>query len=259
MFSQTIALIRYQLLGILNSRLLAVLLVLFVIVVLSGQFVSQLALINVDSIANAVMADLIRYCLVFMMLVTVCYQIAQDYELQFFDRLLAMPVNRYQYILAQLTLVTVLAALLVLPVFLVLGISDMSAAVYWSAAVFLELILVGQIASLVSVSLEKLPVALMASLAFYLFSKSLPLIGLILIESAPFYEEEASFQFYRIFFDSIQFLVPAMDAFAQNNLLFVEQGQLDALVGQLVTIVIYSLFLQCIMLVDFYRKEFNAS
>ena len=234
-------------------------LVLLVIVVLTGQFVTQLALIDVERIANALMADLMRYCLVFIMLVTVCYQISQDYELQFFDRLLAMPVSRFQYLLAQLALVTVLAVLFVLPLLLVLGLSDLNSAVYWAAAVFLELLLVGQIASLVSISLEKLPVALMASLAFYLFIKTLPLIGLILVESAPFYEEEQSFQFYRLFFDSIQFLMPGMEAFAQNNLLFVKQGYVGALAGQLTTIVIYSLLLQSMVLIDLYRKEFNAA
>jgi len=258
-FSQTIALIRYQLLGLVNLRLCLLLACFAGLGVLAGQFIGELALINSERIAQAAVADLMRYCVVILMLVLVNYQVAQDYELQFFDRLLAMPVDRYQYVLAQFCVIAVLSCLLVMPIALVLLLNNAGQSGYWTLAVYIELLLVGQIATLVAVSLEKLVVALIASLAFYLFAKTLPLIQLALNQSAAFYPEEAGFHFSQWFYSAVQTIMPPMHAFAQNNLMFVSDGSIAALGRQLIVVLVYSLFVQAIVLADFYRKELNRT
>jgi ABC-type transport system involved in multi-copper enzyme maturation permease subunit len=258
MFSQTIALIRYQLLGQVNARLWLVLLCFAVLGALAGQFIAQLSLVNSEQIALAATADLMRYCAVLLMLITVSYQVAQDYELQFFDRLFAMPVKRFQYVLAQFFLVVVMAVLLVLPIVLVMSFSNAPATLYWAISVVLELVLVGQIATLIAVSLEKLTIALMSSFAFYLFAKGLPLVQLALSESASFYQEESSFQFYQLFFSGLEMIMPTMEAFAQNNLLFDLTDSGLALLRQAIAVLVYSLFVQAVVLIDFYRKELNG-
>ena len=91
MFNQTIALFRYQLLGILNRKLLVVLIAIAMAAFLFSRFVAELAIIHSQSISLASLAELLRYSLLLMLVISICHQISQDYELGQFERLLATP------------------------------------------------------------------------------------------------------------------------------------------------------------------------
>jgi len=253
---QTIALFLYQLRGIVNSRIIIAVLAILAIAFVGGRFVAELAIINSEAIALAAMADFVRYSLITVLIISVCYQISQDYELHQFERLLAMPVTRLQYVLAQLLVLLTLALLLSVTVFLLLlAVSGLSSAFYWSNALFLEMILVGQFSMLAIISLEKLPVAVVFTLAIYLLAKAAPLIELVLSQSTVYYGQEAGFQFSSFIFSVIQYVLPDSQAFAQNNALL--GGEEGLLIQQLVAVIIYVAFIQFVILLDFYRKEFN--
>ena len=260
MFNQTIALFRYQLLGILNRKLLVVLVAIVIAAFLFSRFVAELAIIHSQSIALASMAELLRYSFLLTLVISICHQISQDYELGQFERLLAMPISRSQYVVAQFLVLLALALVYVTPMFLVmLALSDFGIAVYWSLAVLLELLLVGQIAVLAIISLEKLPVAVVFTIAMYLLARTVPYVDLIFTRSTEYYQDETGFQFAESLFLWLQYLFPGVNAFAQNNAIF-EAGDLGDLLGkQFVTVVIYGLFIQFIILIDFYRKEYNRS
>lgn len=260
MFKQTIALFHYQLLSILNIKMMLLMVFIYVAAFLSGQFVAQLAIINSDSIALGVMADFLRYSLAFLLIISLSYQVSQDYEISQFDRLLAMPISRGLYILAQNVVLLFVSLLLIIPVFLLMTLlGDVSIAGYWSLAVFLELVLIGQFALLAILSLEKLPIAVIFTLAIYLLTKSAPLLDLIFSQSVDIYEEERGFQLGYSIFSVIRYVLPDASAFAQNNVLFnpLEAGGL--IFKQLTSVVIYGLFIQFVILIDFYRKEFNQA
>ncbi len=260
LLKQTIALFRYQLLGIVNSKIILLLIAILMAGFLLNRFVAELAIINSDTIGLGVMAEFLRYSLLLLLIVSLCHQISQDYELNQFDRLLAMPLSRGQYVLAQFLVLLAMAILLVLPMFiLLLVLSDLSVAVYWSLAVLLELLLVGQLAVLAILSLEKLPVAVIFTLAIYLLARTVPFVDLIFDQSTEFYQEETGFQFAQFFFAGLQYVFPDMTAFAQNNAIFTASGFTSQLGQQLISVVVYGLFIQFIILVDFYRKEFNRS
>ena len=171
MFSQTIALFRYQLRGIVNYRIIVAIAAILVLALMGYQFVSELAIINSEAIALAVIADFLRYSLIIILIISLCYQISQDYELRQFEHLLAMPVTRNQYVLSQFFVLLTLSLIFTLPVFLLMSIlNEFPLAVYWSTALFLEMILVGQFSILAILSLEKLPVAVIFTLAIYLLA-----------------------------------------------------------------------------------------
>ncbi len=258
MFKQTITLFRYQLLGIMNTRFMLLLLLVLTLAFLVGQFVAQLAIINSDMIALAVIADFLRYSLVLLLIISLSHQVSQDFELNQFHRLLAMPLSRFQYVQAQFLLLVVLTLILMLPVFLlILLLADMHVALYWSLACCLELLLVGQFTLLAIMSLEKLPLAVIFSLSVYLLSKASSLIDLILSRSSQFYNEEGSFQFIQFLFTVIHYVLPGASYFAQNNVFFVSLKLTDLLTTQFISVLVYSAFLQSVLLIDFYRKEFN--
>lgn len=258
MFNQTITLFRYQLLGILNGRNLFLLLVIFSVAFLASQFVSQLAILHSKPVALATLADLLRYSLVLLIIIVLSHQVSQDYELSQFERLLAMPLSRLQYVLAQFIVLLVLVLLVTLPVFVIFWLlSDLSTATYWATSVALELLLAGQFTLLAIISLEKLPLAVIFSVSLYLLSKSASLIDLVLSRSEPFYGDESSFQFVHWLFSAIQYLLPESWYFASNNVFFESLDRVQLLTTQFVAVAIYSAFLQSIILIDFYRKEFN--
>jgi len=261
MLRQTIALFRYQLLGIINIRVGMILLIILLAGVLSNRFIAELAILNSNNIALAGLADFMRYGMMLVMVVTVCHQITQDYDLLLFERLLAMPINRMQYVLAQLMVVVVFAVVLTLPVLiLMLTMGAADKAIYWSAALILELILVGQFATLASLSLEKLPAAVLFSLTIILLAKAAPLIELILLQSSAAYQGEVTFQWADTIFSGVQYILPGLNAFAQNNLLFGMEGTLgSALLSQIKTVLGYIVFIEFIILLDFYRKEFSRT
>lgn len=258
MFNQTIALFRFQLLGLINRRTLVMLATIVLTAFMASRFIAELSIINSETIALGALADILRYSLVIVLIISVCFHISQDYELNQFERLLAMPISRYQYLLAQTMVLTVFCLLLVLPVFILMSlVNEVDLAIYWTFALFLELMLVGHFALLSSLSLEKLPLAVLLTIALYLLAKSAPVIEIILAHSSPYYDGEAGFRISTWVFSVIQYVLPDMKVFAQNNLLFSHEPFGMALGFQFLNVVIYSLLLQAVMLVDFYRKEFN--
>ena len=237
-------------------------LILLAAVLLAGfllnRFVAELAIIDSETIALSAMADFLRYSLVLVMVISISYQLSQDYDTSQFDRLLAMPLARHQYLTAQWLVMLCFAVLLALPVMALMWLLSPGAiSGYWGGALFLELLLAGQFALLAILSLEKLPLAVMLSLTFYLLARAAPLIAVMLTQSSPIYDEENSFQVASALFAGLQYLLPGADAFAQNDLLSEPVGQAAAISRQAADVVMYGVFLQAIILFDFYRKEFR--
>lgn len=260
MIRQTIALFRYQLLGIINTRMVLMLAAVLAIAFLGSRFIAELAIINSEPIALAAMAELLRYSLILMMIISLCYQISQDFELNLFDRLFAMPVSRLQYVLAEIAVLLTLALVFTLPLMLMMSlVGGPQIGLYWAVSVYLEMILLGQFAVLAIISLEKLPVAIIFTLAVYLLAKSAPVIDVIFSQSTVYYEDESGFQLSAFVFSIVQYVLPGSTAFAQNNLLFELTGTWSTLVQQFITVLIYGAFIQFVILVDFYRKEFNQT
>ena len=259
MFSQTIALFRYQLLSLINTKNLIVLCSIYLISFLLSRFSAELAIINSDIIGLGVLAEFLRYSLVVFLIISVCHQISQDYELGQFNRLLAMPIERWQYVLAEFFMVLVFAFMMSFAVFLLLLFTtDIPVAAYWSTAVFLELILVGLFSILATLSLEKLPIALIFSFVVYLFSKLVPLINYIFNKSSMYYQDEAGFQLGSMMMSGIQFVLPDMSVFARNNALFEPADFFQLLIAQAVSLGAYGFFVFLAILVDFYRKEIKS-
>jgi hypothetical protein len=247
-----------MMLGILSRRFAVLLLILILVAVLMGGFVSELTLVNGRAIVAALMADFLRYSLALLTLLIIAANVAEDYEFRQFERLLTMPLARWQYIAAQTLLIACLCAMLALPAALLIGFySDASTGLYWAAALWMELFLLGLLGLLAILSLEKIPLAVFFALAVYLLAKLSGLITLIVAESVKMSEGSAASRAVEFIFNAILYLIPGIDTFADNNVFFVGLDRLDALGGQLLSVVVYALFLIAVCLVDFYRKEFN--
>lgn len=258
MFAQTISLFRYLMLGIMSRRLFLSLALLLLLAALGGGFVGELAMINSGAIVSAFVADFLRYSLGLLALLIIATGIAEDYGSRQFERLLTMPLARWQYIAAQALVIACLCLLLALPAAVLIALfSDPGLGLYWAAALWLELFLLGVLGLLAILSLEKIPQAVFFALAVYLLAKLSGLIGLMLDESIRLSEGGLPSRVVEYIFDALLYVVPGNQAFAQNNVFFESIGLLAVLASQLVSVAIYAPFLLAVCLIDFYRKEFN--
>jgi hypothetical protein len=258
MAGQTISLFRYLLLGVINRRLVVLVFILLVLATLLASFISELAIINSDRISAALLGDFLRYSLVFLVLLLVTSNVAEDFESKQFERLLTMPLSRWQYIAAQLLVIITIASAFSFPVFAIVSFStSFELAAYWATALWLEVILMGLIGLLGILSLEKVPQAIFFSLAVYLLAKFSGVISQMLAQSVYLTVGSLSNRFAEWIFEGVLHVMPSSQAFAQNNVFFEPVFLLELLTNQLLTVTIYSVFLIAVCLVDFYRKEFN--
>jgi len=258
MRSQTISLFRFLMLGILSKRLFVLMAIMVLAAVLGGSFINELAIIKGDAIQTAFVADFLRYSLALLALLMIATSVAEDYEFRQFERLLTMPLARWQYIAAQTLVIACLCLLLALPVALLISLyGNVAVGFYWAAALWLELFLLGILGLLAILSLEKIPQAVIFSLAIYLLAKFSNLISLMLTESVNFSEGSVASRVIEFIFGAILYVIPGSRAFAQNDVFFASHDLIAMLGGQLASVSVYALFLLAVCLVDFYRKEFN--
>ncbi len=258
MGSQTISLFRYLLLGILNRRLFILVVILIGIGALISGFMTELAIINSAKVGAALLADFLRYSLVILILLLVTTNVAEDFQSRQFDRLLTMPVSRWQYIIAQLFIIVALAGILCLPVFLIMSLStSFEIALYWSVALWLEMMLLGLVGLLAILSLEKIPLAVFFSLAIYILAKLSGLITQMLTESVRLSDGSIASRVAEMIFKGILYVIPRLDTFAQNDVFFESMNLVATLSDQVMAATPYALFLLGACMIDFYRKEFN--
>lgn len=256
--SQTISLFRFMMLGILGRRFAVLMAVLLLVAALGGGFIGELAIIDGQSIVAAFVADFLRYSLALLTLLIVAASVAEDYEFRQFERLLTMPLARWQYIAAQTLVIASLCLILTLPAALLVGFfSDATTGAYWAAALWMELFLLGLLGLLAILSLEKLPLAVFFALAVYLLAKLSGLITLIVSESVKLSEGSVTSRVVEQLFNAILYVLPGIDSFADSDVFFAARDLGAALADQLLSVSVYALFLLAVCLVDFYRKEFN--
>jgi hypothetical protein len=245
-------------LGILSRRLLVLVTIMVFAAVLSGSFINELAIINGDAIQTALVADFLRYSLTLLTLLMITTSVAEDYEFRQFERLLTMPLARWQYIAAQTLVIACLCLLFTVPVAVLISLyGNAEVGLYWAAALWLELFLLGTLGLLAILSLEKIPQAVIFSLAIYLLAKFSGLISLMLTESVKLSEGSITSRVVEFIFDAILYVLPDSKAFAENDVFFTSHDLIAMLGNQLAAVSIYALFLLAVCLIDFYRKEFN--
>ena len=79
----------------------------------------------------------------------------------------------------------------------------------------------------------------------------------MLDESVRLSEGSTTSRVIEFIFSAILYVLPGSHSFAQNDVFFESIDLLAALANQLLSVIVYALFLLGISLVDFYRKEFN--
>ena len=206
----------------------------------------------------AFQAELLRYCLVLWVLLMMVTTVVRNFDSRQFDRLLSMPISRWQYVVACFAVVLTLAFNGALVTFLTLAANtSMAMTGYWTLALMFELVLVGTLALLAALSIEKITSAVFLTVSMYLLSRSSEIIQQMLNENIRLTDGSMSSNLLEQVFSLILYVLPADLGFANNDLLFSPSISFSLLIDQAFVTIVYSLLILCVCLIDFYRKEFN--
>lgn len=257
MVLQTIALIKFFLLNYADRKNALLLAAILLTGVLSAQFISELSLINSANVLLAFQIEFYRYAIILLSTLVMCVAVADDFATQQFEHLLAMPLSRWQYLVAQMVTIFIVNSVFVVVTALVL-LAQFGAEIVltWAVSYWLELCLVSMIAFLAIISLEKIPASMMLTLSVYLIARLSPVIEQMITKSVQYSDGGVMNQVILTVFHLIQFILPSHQAFLNNDVFYsLNISQLN-LAAQALPVLIYSSFIISIMLFDFYRKEF---
>ena len=245
-------------LGILSRKLAVLVAILILVAVIAGSFLAELSIINGASIVAAFVADFLRYSLALLLLLVIASSVAEDYEFRQFERLLTMPLARWQYVAAESMVIAFLSLVLATVVLVVVTFySDFATGLFWAVSLWMEFLLVGLLGFLAILSLEKVPLAVFFAIAVYLLAKLSGLISVIVAESVRLSDGSVTSRTVEMIFSSLLYIFPDTDSFAQNDVFFHSIDVSTALMNQGSSVLIYGSFLIAVCLIEFYRKEFN--
>lgn len=224
---------------------------------ISAQFVQELSLINSTEALFAFQVEFYRYCLTLLSSLILVVAVADDYSSRQFENLLSMPIQRWQYLVAQVCAIAVVnVAIVLFAACLLVFQVDFDVAITWLVSMWLELMLCSLLALLAILSLEKIPSAMMLFISLYILSRASPIIIEIIEQSVYYSDGNVVNKSILITFQLIDMILPNAAVFLQSDLFFNLDVSEVNLWAQFLWVLLYGLFIFAVILFDFYRKEF---
>lgn len=249
-------LVKYVLTASLRDKTLIAFVLLAAIGISLSLFFGSSAITEKEQFTSTFVANSLRLGGVFTLLLFVVFFIRKSFETHDVEYMLTKPVTRFQFLLAHSLAFTFLAFILAgfsaLVVYFLPGRADTNGSLLWSVSLFLELLLVANMAMFFSFILKSSVSATLATLAYYVLSR---IIGGVLgvIDSAP--QAGAMLVVEKIML-LISIIVPRIDLMTQSSWLIYGP---DAVVNW-TFILIQGVFFYGLVffaaLIDFKRKQF---
>ncbi len=219
-----------------------------------SHFLQRTAITESSEIQAGSLALMERTGAVFVMVSFVVGGISREYQEKGMEFFLALPMGRTSYLFGKLLgyacCSLLLAILFTLPFFL--SNSPVSASI-WGISLFLELALMSCVSLFFSISLTQMPLALAAVSGFYLLSRSMGAIMLIMkgpLAVHGFLEDIADRAI-----SLVSFVLPSLDDFTRTGWILYQETKWQVLLPVLVQTAIYLLLISAAALFDFERRE----
>lgn len=256
MKSPVLTIAKYTCLEAARNRLFVLLLVGIVGIFSLGEFIGELAIAETSSTQAAILAFILRITAVVITALYVVSSVLREFNDKTINLIMALPVPRFTYYLGKaggFCVLSVIIALLVsLPIWIY---AEPSQVILWLAGLVFELLIVVAVCLFFIITLENMPVAVTAVIAFYLLSRSISTI--ILVGQSPILEtSDLSQQFINTFLHLLALVLPALDKFARTDWLVYGNGSSNDLSFMAIQTVIYLFLLGAAALFDLYRKNF---
>ena len=220
-------------------------------------FTADLALTAAASVQLSILAEFLRIFFVLIFIIFIVSSSIREFEEGRVSLCLAGPTPRWMYWTGRALAVGILAFIFaVLAAGVVLYFSSLLPGVVWACSLFLELFIVGLAAIFFSFSFRHLAAAITGMIAFYLVSRMLSSVLVIITNSQSLDHELVTTQFVDGFITGLSYIIPPLDQFSQSVWLMSDVVQTSVLSSLLLQTLIYSSLLAAASLFDLYRKEF---
>lgn len=256
MKSPVLTIAKYTCLEAVRNRLFALLLVGVVGIFVLGEFIGELAIAETAATQTAILAFILRISAVIVTTLYVVSSVLREFNDRTINLIISLPVPRHTYYFGKLAGFCLLSVVITLLVSLPLWIHVPPAqAVFWQAGLVFELWIIVAVCLFFIFTLENMPVAVTAVIAFYLLSRSVS--TMIMIGKSPILEStDLSQQFINAFLQLLAYVLPALDRFARTDWLVYGDGSIHDVAFMATQVIIYLFLLGAVALFDLYRKNF---
>ncbi len=250
-----LAIARYTALEALRTRYGWLLLLALLASLGVALFSGQIAITESRQIQAVLAASLLRLAMVFLLAIFVITSVQREFSDKTIELAFSLPLPRAAYYLGKLAAYSLVAVLSVLPAcLLMMFLSPVDQALYWSLSLMLELLIVCAASLVFATGLTQLTSAISALFVFYLASRSIAAFQLI--AHGPLARHDAlSQRVFSVLIDGLAYLLPDLDRFSRSDWLVYGHsgwGQIGTQAGQAL---IYLLLLSAVAMFDLYRKN----
>lgn len=254
MNQKPVTIARYTFLEAIRNRLFLLAIIGLLCLFGIAEFAGELAITETHQLQSALAAGVTRWFLVITCVLFVITSMVREANDKGLELILSLPVSRTSYYFGKycgfLLLVFVITALSA-PLLLLYAPAD--ALIVWLLSLICELSIVIAVSMLCQFTFSNITVAFVATLAFYLLSRTITAIQLL--STSPILESENfSQQFLNGLVNAIAWVLPDLDAFTRSDWLLygMHDNKFIFVVGQTF---VYLLLLFAAGLFDLYRKE----
>ena len=249
-------LVKYVLAASFRDKTLLAFLVLVIVGVSLSLFLGGSAITEKDQFAATFTSGALRLGSVFTFILFIVFFIRKSFETRDVEYMLTKPVNRFQFLLAHSLAFAILAFILAIISLIVLALMpgkvDLNGHALWGVSLFIELLLVGNIAMFFAFVLASSVAATLCTLAYYVLSR---MIGGVLGVVAAQPQEGLMLLIEKMML-MISIVVPRLDLLTQSSwLIYGVQGTVNLTFVLTQGLVFYGLIFFA-ALIDFKRKQF---
>ena len=217
-------------------------------------FAGELAITESQGFRAGILGAWLRACAVFTISLAVVASVVREFNDKGIELLVSLPVPRATYFAGKLVGFAGIASASALACALALaGFAPPAQVAIWAASLLLELLVVVSISLVCVITFAQLTQAMSVCLAFYLLSRAMAAMQLMVHEPVGA-SETAARQFARMFVDSLAFLVPDLDRFTESEWLIHGTGTIADLGFAATQSAIYVALLGAAGVFDLYRK-----
>ena len=213
--SAALIIARYTLIEAVRNRLFGIAILGMLAGLGISHFLGRIAVTESAATGEAVMAGLYRFFAVFSACAFVISGMLREYHDKGMEYCLAMDMTRTAYFFGKLIGYSGCAALLaVLYGLPLLSGGDGFAVLIWGMSLFMELLVMVSVSLFFSLSLSQMPAALASVAGFYLLSRSMG--TLLLVMNGPLAVHDASHDALDAAISWVGWLLPRLDAYART-------------------------------------------
>ena len=220
-----------------------------------AAFLSEVAVIEARALQLAIVASLLRACVVFLIAAHVANSVLREMNDKGLELMLSLPLTRSAQYLGRLAgfaaCGALLAVLLAAPLLLW---ASPTAVAAWALSLALEVALVAAVSLFFAMSLGQLVPAIAATAGVYLLARSMASIQAI--ANSPLAEPSAAHQVARWGVEGVALVLPGLDAVTRTEWLLYGPPDARAYLAALAALLIYGALVVAAGLFDFYRSSF---